>query len=52
MAKYVVKELPKEMTDGKKVLFPKMRTYTQHAFIVSTSASKTPRMVPSLKLPP
>ena len=32
MAKYVLQELPDEMTDGKKVLFPKMQTYTLHDF--------------------
>ena len=41
MAKYVVKELPKEMTDGKKVLFPKMRTYTQHDFETVLKHMKT-----------
>lgn len=32
MPKYVLQELPDEMTDGKKVLFPKMQTYTLHDF--------------------
>lgn len=32
MANYVLQELPEEMTDGKKVLFPKMQTYTLHDF--------------------
>ena len=41
MAKYVVKELPKEMTDGKKVLFPKIQTYTQHDFETVLKHMKT-----------
>ena len=28
MAKYVLQELPEELTDGKKVVFPKMQTYS------------------------
>ena len=30
MANYILQELPEEMTDGKKVIFPKMQTYTMH----------------------
>lgn len=32
MANYVLQELPEEMTDGKKVVFPKMQTYSLHDF--------------------
>jgi nucleoid DNA-binding protein len=32
MANYVLQELPEEMTDGRKVLFPRMQTYTLHDF--------------------
>lgn len=32
MANYVLQELPKELTDGEKVLFPKIQTYTLHDF--------------------
>ena len=32
MANYVLQELPEEMTDGKKVIFPKMQAYSLHDF--------------------
>lgn len=32
MPNYILKELNKELTDGKKVVFPKMQTYSQHDF--------------------
>lgn len=32
MANYVLQQLPEELTEGKKVLFPKMQTYTLHDF--------------------
>ena len=32
MAKYVLQELPGEMTDGKKIVYPKMQTYSLHDF--------------------
>ena len=32
MAKYVLQELPEEMTDGKKIVFPKMQTYSLHDY--------------------
>jgi predicted histone-like DNA-binding protein len=32
MAKYVLQELPGEMTDGKKIVFPKMQTYSLHDY--------------------
>ena len=32
MAKYVLQELPEEMTDGKKIVYPKMQTYSLHDF--------------------
>ncbi len=32
MAKYILQELPDEMTDGKKVMFPKMKTYSLHDY--------------------
>jgi predicted histone-like DNA-binding protein len=32
MANYVLQELPEEMTEGKKVVFPKMQTYSLHDF--------------------
>lgn len=32
MAKYILQELPEEMTDGKKVVFPKMKTYSLHDY--------------------
>lgn len=32
MANYVLQELPEEMTEGKKVVFPKMQTYSMHDF--------------------
>lgn len=32
MANYVLQELPEEMADGKKVVFPKMQTYSLHDF--------------------
>lgn len=32
MAKYILQELPEEMTDGKKVMFPKMKTYSLHDY--------------------
>ena len=32
MAKYVLQELPGEMTDGKKIVYPKMQTYTLHDY--------------------
>ncbi len=31
MPNYILKELNKELTDGKKVVFPKMQTYSQQA---------------------
>ena len=32
MAKYVLQELPGEMTDGKKIVYPKMQTYSLHDY--------------------
>ena len=32
MPKYILQELPGEMTDGKKIVFPKMQTYTLHDY--------------------
>ena len=32
MPNYILKELNKELTVGKKVVFPKMQTYSQHDF--------------------
>lgn len=32
MANFVIKELPEEMSDGKKVVFPKMQTYSLHDY--------------------
>ena len=32
MAKYILQELPEEMTDGKKIVFPKMQTYSLHDY--------------------
>ena len=32
MANYILQELPEEMTDGKKVIYPKMQTYTMHDY--------------------
>ena len=32
MANYVLQELPKEMADGKKIVFPKMQTYSLHDY--------------------
>ena len=32
MPKYTLQELPGEMTDGKKIVFPKMQTYTLHDY--------------------
>ena len=32
MANYVLRELPEEMADGKKVVFPKMQTYSLHDY--------------------
>ena len=32
MAKYVLQELPEEMTDGKRIVFPKMQTYSLHDY--------------------
>ena len=32
MPKYILQELPEEMTDGKKIVFPKMQTYTLHDY--------------------
>ena len=32
MANYILQELPEEMTDGKKIVFPKMQTYTMHDY--------------------
>ena len=32
MAKYVLQELPEEMTDGKTIVYPKMQTYSLHDF--------------------
>ena len=32
MPKYILQELPGEMTDGKKIVFPKMQTYSLHDY--------------------
>jgi predicted histone-like DNA-binding protein len=32
MPKYILQELPGDMTDGKKIVFPKMQTYTLHDY--------------------
>ena len=32
MPKYVLQELPGEMTDGKTIVYPKMQTYTLHNY--------------------
>ena len=32
MPKYILQEPPEEMTDGKKIVFPKMQTYTLHDY--------------------
>jgi len=32
MPNFILQELDKEMTDGKKIVFPKMQTYSQHDF--------------------
>ena len=32
MPKYILQELPEEMTDGKKIVFPKMQTYSLHDY--------------------
>ena len=32
MPKYVLQELPEEMTDGKKIVYPKMQTYSLHDY--------------------
>ena len=32
MPKYILQELPEEMTDGKKIFFPKMQTYSLHDY--------------------
>ena len=32
MAKYILQELPEEMTDGKKIVYPKMQTYSLHDY--------------------
>ena len=32
MPKYILQELPGEMIDGKKIVFPKMQTYTLHDY--------------------
>ena len=32
MANYVLQELPDEMTDGKKIVYPKMQTYSLHDY--------------------
>ena len=37
MAKYVLQELPEEMSDGKKIVYPKMQTYSLHDYAGSFS---------------
>lgn len=32
MANYILQELPEEMSDGKKIVFPKMQTYSLHDY--------------------
>ena len=32
MPKYILQELPEEMTDGKKIVYPKIQTYTLHDY--------------------
>ena len=32
MANYVLQELPEELADGKKIVFPKMQTYSLHDY--------------------
>jgi predicted histone-like DNA-binding protein len=32
MPKYILQELPEEMSDGKKIVFPKMQTYSLHDY--------------------
>ena len=32
MPKYILQELPEEMTDGKKIVYPKMQTYSLHDY--------------------
>ena len=32
MANFVLQELPDEMTDGKKIVYPKMQTYSLHDY--------------------
>ena len=32
MPKYILQELPEEMTNGKKIIFPKMQTYSLHDY--------------------
>ena len=32
MANFVLQELPEEMSEGKKVVFPKMQTYSLHDY--------------------
>ena len=32
MPKYILQELPREMTDGKKIVYPKMQTYSLHDY--------------------
>ena len=32
MPKYILQELPEEMSDGKKIVYPKMQTYSMHDY--------------------
>jgi nucleoid DNA-binding protein len=32
MANYILQELPEDLSDGKKVVFPKMQTYSLHDY--------------------
>ena len=42
MANFVLQELPEEMSEGKKVVFPKMQTYSLHDYDTTTTPlSKT-----------
>ena len=41
MPSYILKELNKELTDGRKVVFPKMQTYSQHDYETVLKHMKT-----------
>jgi len=41
MANFILQELPEEMADGKKIVFPKMQNYSQHDFETVISHMQT-----------